>query len=182
MATPQSRGAAENTHNQARRSVDVSSGLLQSMGRTRNAVETILKIGQQLAELNPIAEVVVGLCTQALETLKKQDQCEAMVAKLVNEMGDVLSYVVAVEDHAKLAKLQDTIKELLELVEDASRFVIEYKSNGAAVRAARAFVSLSAQDQVDGFVDRFARLKESFDRGLVVQIGQRVQTLLSHGV
>ncbi|KAG8741723.1 hypothetical protein FRC10_002550 [Ceratobasidium sp. 414] len=177
-ATNSSHSAAENAHNAANASVAISPSLLESMGRTRNAVEIILKIGQQLAEPNPIAKASVGLCTQAWETLKKQDQCDALVAKLVTEMGDVLPHVAAIEDHAKLAKLQDTIKEMLLLVEDASRFIIGYKSNGAAVRAVLAFVSSTAQDQVDEFVGRFSRLKENFDRGIATQVVQRVETLL----
>ncbi|KAG9123932.1 hypothetical protein FRC07_013458 [Ceratobasidium sp. 392] len=95
-------------------------------------------------------------------------------------MGEVLPYVVAVEHHVKLPQLQDTIKELLFLVEDASRFVIEYKSDGAAVRAVRGFVSSNARDQVDRLVDRFGRLKEAFDRGIAAQVVQRVETLLGN--
>ncbi|KAG8680306.1 hypothetical protein FRC08_016397 [Ceratobasidium sp. 394] len=205
------RSAAQNGQKAANELVAMSPSLLESMGRTRDAVETILKIGQSLAELNPIAKASVGLFTQAWEvsrpqstaeqkrtpglcrrvvpdrhnpswqTLKKQDQCDALVAKLVAEMGDVLPHVAAVEDHAKLANLQDTLKDPLLLVEDASRFVIEYKSDGATVRAVKAFVSSSAQGQVDEFVDRFRKLKENFDRGMATQLVQRVETLFGDG-
>ncbi|KAG9079915.1 hypothetical protein FRC06_007322, partial [Ceratobasidium sp. 370] len=178
VPTDDGPNAAQNAQSAANASVAMSPSLLESMGRTRAAVEAILKIGQQVAELNPIAELTVGLFTQAWEILKKQDQCDALVAKLVAEMGDVLPHVAAVEDHAKLTNLQDTLKDVLLLVEDASRFVIGYESNGAAARAVRAFVSSSAQGQVDEFVGRFGRLKENFDRGMAAQVVQGVDTLL----
>ncbi|KAG8694985.1 hypothetical protein FRC08_008138, partial [Ceratobasidium sp. 394] len=178
VPTGDSHSAAQNAQNEANSRVAMSPSLLESLGRTRDAVETILKIGQSLAELNPVAKAVVKIFTHAWETLRKQDQCDALVAKLVEEMGDVLPHVAAVEDHAKLGNLRDTLKELLRLVEEASRFVVEYKSDGAAVRTVRAFVSSSAQDQVDEFVSRFGRLKESFDREVAIQTVQRVETLL----
>ncbi|KAG9076981.1 hypothetical protein FRC06_009182, partial [Ceratobasidium sp. 370] len=155
------KSAAQSAQNAVDEPVVMSPSLLESMGRTRDAVEVILKIGQQVAE-----------------TLKKQDQCDALVAKLVTEMGDVLPHVAAVEDQAKLANLRHTLKDLLHLVEDASRLVIEYKSDGAAVRGVRAFASSSAQGQVDEFVYRFRKLKENFDRGMRTQVVQRVEALL----
>ncbi|KAG8694795.1 hypothetical protein FRC08_008255 [Ceratobasidium sp. 394] len=178
VPTDDGRGAAQNAQSAANVSVVMSPSLLESMGRARDAVEMILKIGEQLADLNPIIKVSVALCTQAWETLKEQDRCDALIAKLVTEMGDVLPHVAAVKDYANLSNLQGTLKELLLLVEDASRFVVEYKSDGAAVRAIRAFLSSSAQDQVDEFIDRFRKLKENFDRGMTTQVVQGVDTLL----
>ncbi|KAG9089697.1 hypothetical protein FS749_001135, partial [Ceratobasidium sp. UAMH 11750] len=174
-----SRNAAKNAQNAANTIINMSPSVLESMGRTRDAVETILKVGKHLAELSPIAKAVVGVCSQAWETLKEQDQCDTLVTKLVLEMGDVLEHVAAVEHHAKIPKLQATVKELLLLVEDASRFVVEYKSDGAAVRALNAFVSSNAQGQVDEFMNRFGTLKENFDRGMVTQVVHGVETLLN---
>ncbi|KAG9126118.1 hypothetical protein FRC07_004798 [Ceratobasidium sp. 392] len=115
----------------------------------------------------------------AVETLKEREQCDLLVSKLVTEMGDVLPDVAAFENHAKITNLQGTVKEILLLVEDASLFVIEYKSDGAAVRAVRAFASPSAQDQVNRFIDDFGRLKEIFARRVITQIAQRVEGLLN---
>ncbi|KAG9120492.1 hypothetical protein FRC07_003982 [Ceratobasidium sp. 392] len=115
------------------------------------------------------------------QALRDRGQCDVLVAKLVIEMEDVLQHVAAIRGHAKIAKLQDTIQEILLLVEDASRFVIEYRSDGATstmVRTIRAFASSSAQDQVDKFVRGFARLKENLDREIAAQVVQRVETLL----
>ncbi|KAG8740613.1 hypothetical protein FRC10_004115 [Ceratobasidium sp. 414] len=152
---------AQMAHEAASKAIAASPNVLENMRRTREAVDTIIKVAQDLGEI-----------------LNEQGQCGDLVANLVTEMGDVLSHVAAVENHAKIASLRDTVKELLLLVEDASRFVAEYKSDGAAVRAVRAFGGSNAQAQVDEFVARFGRLKEKFDRGMTAQVVRRVEQLL----
>ncbi|KAG8720369.1 hypothetical protein FRC09_009675 [Ceratobasidium sp. 395] len=154
--------------------VDMSPKVLDSMRQTQGAVDTILNVSQNIPEVGSVVEV----CKKACEVLRERAHCDALVAKLVSEMGDVLQHVGVIENHAKIAKLRDTIKELLLLVEDASRFVIEYKSDGAAVRAVRAFVSSSAQDQVDKFTNEFRNLQKNFNLGMTTQITQRVEKLL----
>ncbi|KAG9085884.1 hypothetical protein FS749_004044 [Ceratobasidium sp. UAMH 11750] len=177
-STGDSHHAAKKAQEEASIAVARSANVLEKMKRTRDAVDTIIKVAQDLTELNPITGDLVVTCKKAWETLNEQGQCRALVANLVTEMGDVLSYVAAIENHAKIRKLRDTVKELLLLVEDASRFATEYKSDGVAVRTIRAFVASDAQDQVDKFVARFGRLKENFDRGIVTQVVQRVEKLL----
>lgn len=46
-------------------------------------------------------------------------------------MGDILIHVAAVEDYTKVPNLKYVIEKLLHLVEDASRFILKYKSDGA---------------------------------------------------
>ncbi|KAG8723864.1 hypothetical protein FRC09_001443 [Ceratobasidium sp. 395] len=161
--------------------VEMSPSLLASMGQAKDRVDAMIKIGQSLAELNPIAKAVVGVFTQVWETLKKQDQCETLVAEIVTQMGDMLPYLADVKDHARVASLKGTIERLLHLVEDASRFILQYMSERAAARAARGFISSSARDQVDEFVRRFATLKEEFDRGMTIQTVKQVDVLLNDG-
>ncbi|KAG9094598.1 hypothetical protein FRC06_010660 [Ceratobasidium sp. 370] len=67
VPTDDGRSAAQNAQKAANESVVMSPSLLESMGRMRDAVEVILKIGQQVAELNPMAKLAVGLFTQAWE-------------------------------------------------------------------------------------------------------------------
>ncbi|KAG8786281.1 hypothetical protein FRC12_016753 [Ceratobasidium sp. 428] len=158
--------------------VEMSPSLLASIGQAKDKVDAMIKIGQSLAELNPIAKAVVGVFTQAWETLKKQDQCETLVAELVTQMGDLLPYMAEVKDHARVTILKNTIEKVLHLVEDASRFILQYMSERAAARTARAYISSSAQGQVDGFIQRFATLKEEIDRGMAIHTLKQVDVLL----
>lgn len=130
--------------------------------------------------------------------MKEQEECDNNVASLAAGLGDMLPMIEATTSVAKLAMLKDTIGDMLKLVEDASLFIIEYKSNGAAgkstrtfrsehsltlqkVNVARAFVSSTAKGQVDEFVSQLSDLKEKFDRGMVTQVVQHVDTLLGDG-
>ncbi|KAG8712980.1 hypothetical protein FRC09_019256 [Ceratobasidium sp. 395] len=114
--------------------VKMSPSLLASMGYAKDRVDAMIKIGQSLAELNPIAKAVVGVFTQAWETLKKEDQCEAVIAELVTQMGDLLPHVANVKNYAKLTSLKYTIEKLLHLVEDTSNFILDYMSSRASVQ------------------------------------------------
>ncbi|KAG8708015.1 hypothetical protein FRC09_001488, partial [Ceratobasidium sp. 395] len=149
--------------------------MVESITRAQGAVDIILRTIQNMPELKPVFEV----CKNIWETLKQQGDYDALATELVSKMGDALQHIAAVEDYTKTAKLRETINELSLLSEDASRFVVEYKSDGTTVRAARAFVSSNAQEKVNEFVDKFEELKESFDRGIAIQVAQRVEKLLN---
>lgn len=71
------------------------------------------------------------ICLRDWQTLQHQDKCDRLVAELVIGMGHLLPFVDAVTDQAKVLELKTTITNMLHLIEDASRFVVEYKSDGA---------------------------------------------------
>lgn len=64
-----------------------------------------------------------------LQVLEKQEQCDAKVEELVVGLAGMLPMVERVKAAAQLPQLQDTVVKMLNLVEDASRFIIEYKSD-----------------------------------------------------
>lgn len=66
------------------------------------------------------------------QTLQQQNECDELVVELVVGMGNVLPFVDAMKDKAITLELKGKIIDMLHLIEDASHFVIEYKSNGAA--------------------------------------------------
>ncbi|KAG8757691.1 hypothetical protein FRC12_010230 [Ceratobasidium sp. 428] len=188
-----SQSAAQAQH-AASTAVNMSPSLLASMGQAKDGVDAVFKIGQSLAEVrfyviaqrdlisDRVAKSNRQSCSwsiySGLGDSEKEDQCEAVVAGLVTQMGDLLPHVADVKDHARLMSLKYIIEKLLHLVEDASNFILDYMSRPAAVRAAREFVS-SAQGQVDEFVKRFATLKEEFDRAMAIQTVRQVDVLLS---
>ena len=64
------------------------------------------------------------------QTLEKQEQCDASVEKLVMGLAGMLPHVDQVNELAKASELQKTVANMMILIEDASRFVVEYKSDG----------------------------------------------------
>ncbi|QRV84739.1 hypothetical protein RhiJN_12755 [Ceratobasidium sp. AG-Ba] len=173
------RLAPQDAYQNAIKAIENFPNVLDSLGRARGAVESILGFGSAVAELNPIAKAALGICTKAWETLKKQDQCDSVMADLVSGLGDMVPVVEAVPDRAKVTRLKDTIADILRLVEDGCNFVIEYRSDGAAVRALRAFATSSSQDQVDEYLKELGRLKEKFDREIAAHVVETTETLLT---
>ena len=64
------------------------------------------------------------------QALEKQEQCDASVEKLVVDLAGMLPMVERVKKAATLPQLQVTVDTLMYLIEDASRFVIEYRTEG----------------------------------------------------
>ncbi|KAG8738342.1 hypothetical protein FRC12_016798 [Ceratobasidium sp. 428] len=82
----------------------------------------------------------------------------------------------SVEDYTKHTGLQNTIIELIRLVEDASRFVLSHKYNSSVWGQ-----SSRNRTQVDEFVMKFEILAKEFDRGMTAHVIQRVEVILSDG-
>ncbi|KAG9122133.1 hypothetical protein FRC07_001623 [Ceratobasidium sp. 392] len=148
--------------------------LLEKLGPARSAIKTILDFGSAVAELNPAAKATFAVCTKAWEKLEAEEKCDASIETLVEGLSAILPFVEIVKKAAKLPHLQTTIVSLLNLIEDASRFIAEYKLDGAVVPTLRALVSSSAQGQVDKLLGKLQDLKEAFDRGINVQMFQTV--------
>ncbi|KAF8602032.1 hypothetical protein BDV93DRAFT_557803, partial [Ceratobasidium sp. AG-I] len=144
--------------------------LLERLGPTRDALKTILEFGAAVSELHPAAKVAFGVCKVAWETLEKQERCDESVEKLLVDLAGMLPMIERVKKAAKLPELRDTVQTLMNLIEDASRFVIEYRTDGGPVQSLCAVVGSKAQDQVQDLRDKFQHLQEDFDRGVVVQM------------
>ncbi|KAG8736205.1 hypothetical protein FRC10_009569 [Ceratobasidium sp. 414] len=72
------------------------------------------------------------ICNQAWTKPEAQEQCDASVESLIDGLASILPYIEAVKRAATLPQLQKTVASLIYLIEDASRFVIEYKLDGGA--------------------------------------------------
>ncbi|KAG8729283.1 hypothetical protein FRC10_004118, partial [Ceratobasidium sp. 414] len=103
------------------------------------------------------------------QKLEAQERCDECVEKLVDGLSSIHPLVAVVEKAAKMPHLQSTVKVLFRLIEDASRFIIEYHAEGGTGQTARALAGSTAQAQVDGWLQRLQRLKEEFELGIIVQ-------------
>lgn len=66
----------------------------------------------------------------------------------------MMPFIETTTDLAKIAMLKDTIIDMLKLVEDASLFIIEYKSDGAAGKNIWIFHALILISFLTKFVQR----------------------------
>ncbi|KAG8729457.1 hypothetical protein FRC10_003886, partial [Ceratobasidium sp. 414] len=151
--------------------------VIQKLGPARNAIKTILDSGSAVAELLPTTKAVLDISNNAWQKLEAQDECDESVETLVAGLSSILPLVAMVEKAAKLPHLQSSVENLLHLIEDASRFIIEYHSERETGQVARPMASSTSQGRVDGLLQKLQNMKEEFDRGMNVQIfldGQRM--------
>jgi hypothetical protein len=66
------------------------------------------------------------------QKLEAQERCDTSVEALVEGLSGILPFVEIVKKAAKLPQLQTTVASLLNLIEDASRFILDYNMDGAA--------------------------------------------------
>jgi hypothetical protein len=67
-----------------------------------------------------------------MQKLEQQEQCDETVERLVEGLSSILPFVKIVKKVARLSHLQKTVVALLNLIEDASRFIMEYNLDGGA--------------------------------------------------
>ncbi|KAG8791588.1 hypothetical protein FRC12_008701 [Ceratobasidium sp. 428] len=154
--------------------------LLKKLGPMRNMMDKLFGFG---GTLDPHIKDAFSIVTKACEVMDAREECDSTVETLVNGLADVLPSVEALKHAVRLPQLREVIEELLQLIVDASQFIIDYKSTGGAVLTLRAIVSSSAQKQVDQMLANLRGLKERLDRNISMQTLQSIdshakQTLL----
>lgn len=103
-------------------------------------------------------------------------------------MAHTLTFVVVVKGRAKIEKLKWVVREIMELVRNASHFIVDYFSRGrlgmsthsriiissdiliCIERAARGFFLSAAQDRIAEFINSFEKLRNAMNSGVVVQV------------
>ncbi|KAG9121933.1 hypothetical protein FRC07_001890 [Ceratobasidium sp. 392] len=149
--------------------------LLEKLGKTRATIEKIRVLGNTVVQLLPAAEAALAICGKAWEKLEAQQECDASIEILIDGLTDIFPYAEAVKKIAKIPQLHNTIVSLLSLVEDASRFILDYKGDGRAVQTLQAFTKSSAREQVEEILKNLQQMKEDFDRGVSVQTLQTAE-------
>ncbi|KAG9080448.1 hypothetical protein FRC06_006566, partial [Ceratobasidium sp. 370] len=145
--------------------------------RAGTAFKKLLKVGSAIAGLDPTggAKVAFAVCTEAWEHLEAQDNVSTGLNNLVKDLASVIPSVEAVMSLAK-KNLKGTVIRTLNLIEDVSLFILDYKSQNTWARALCAAVDSTPQEQIQAFTASFARLKEEFQGRLGVQMFETQQT------
>ncbi|KAG8732160.1 hypothetical protein FRC10_001191, partial [Ceratobasidium sp. 414] len=149
-------------------------------GRAGAAFKKLLKLGSAIAGLDPTggAKVAFAVCATAWEHLEAQDNVNADLNNLVQDLAGVIPSVEAVMSLAK-NNLKGTVIRTLNLIEDVSLFALDYKSQNRWARVLCAPVDSTPQEQMRAFATSFARLKEEFQGRLGVQMFETQQTELA---
>ncbi|KAF9459713.1 WD40-repeat-containing domain protein [Collybia nuda] len=149
--------------------------VLDHLNHSKRFLETILGFGVALSELDPIAKAVLACVDVVYKNLDDQDNCEKVLLDLAESMAATLGYIEDVEQFARLYQLRKSIEEVRPLMEDTANFILMFTSRSSS----SAFVnSWRDRDKVDELAKRYKTFKQQFDRGLAVQSGANLETLL----
>ncbi|KAG8717427.1 hypothetical protein FRC08_007514 [Ceratobasidium sp. 394] len=141
-----------------------SRGVLKTSGTIGTGFKTLLELGRALSELDPTggSKVAFALCTKAWEHMEKQEKQAAELEDLVQSLARMVPTIESVQRIAD-ANLGDTVAAMLDLIEDTSLFILNYKSRNAFAQTLYSIVDSTAQDRIQDFVRGFRNLREEFD-------------------
>ncbi|KAG9124702.1 hypothetical protein FRC07_010572 [Ceratobasidium sp. 392] len=124
------------------------SGILEKAGRVGDAFKVFLNLGNIMADLDPTggAKVVFSVCTAAWEYLEQQEQQDEDLNVLVRQMRRAVPSVNSVQDIAD-DNLKETVMDILNLIEDVSLFILNFRTGGSIGENSVIAVMLST-DQV----------------------------------
>ncbi|KAG8730039.1 hypothetical protein FRC10_003184 [Ceratobasidium sp. 414] len=104
----------------------------------------------------------------AWEHLESQREQNGQLGELVENIAGMIPSVESIKGLAD-ANLKQTVVVMLNLIEDVSVFILSYNSRSAWDQTWHSAFSSAAQEKADGFVSRFAWLREEFDTRVNVQ-------------
>ncbi|KAG8704302.1 hypothetical protein FRC08_002303 [Ceratobasidium sp. 394] len=156
---------------------------LKASGTVGTAFKTLLVLGSTLSELDPTggSKIAFALCTKAWEHMEKLEKQDAELDDLVLSLARMTPAIESVQQIAD-ANLEDTATEMLNLIEDASLFILSYKSQTVFEKAWQSTVNSNTRDQINDVVNKFRRLKEEFDTRVGTQTLVVGQETLAVGV
>ncbi|QRV93346.1 hypothetical protein RhiJN_21364 [Ceratobasidium sp. AG-Ba] len=145
--------------------------VLEKLGKTGRAFKLLLELGSTLADLDPSggAKVAFTICTKAWQRLEENDKLKMDLEDFVDNLADI---VPSIEDVRGLAgvHLAEATDAMMNLIEDISLFIINFKSEDTWARVLYSTVDSAPQDQMQIFIDKFKRVRKGFNTRLTVQV------------
>ncbi|KAG8680462.1 hypothetical protein FRC08_016282 [Ceratobasidium sp. 394] len=120
-----------------------------------------------MVDLDPTgsAKIVFSVCAEAWEHLEQQEQLDVDLNRLVNSLAQTIPSVDSVKDLAD-DNLRETVMDMLNLIEDVSLFILNFKPRSSFGRVWR---GSEVQEKTQAFITQFESLGKEFDRRVGVQ-------------
>ncbi|KAG9124487.1 hypothetical protein FRC07_011466, partial [Ceratobasidium sp. 392] len=126
-------------------------GLLERAGRIGHAFKALLDLG--------------GIMADHLEQQEKQD---VELGELVRSLARMIPSITAIKSLAD-DNLKETLTDMLNLIEDVSLFILNYRPRSSFERAWRSTINSEAQEQSQAYITRLKELRSEFDTRVNVQ-------------
>ncbi|KAI5117550.1 hypothetical protein M0805_004750 [Coniferiporia weirii] len=138
--------------------------VLESLGKASDVLTFLMKFTELASDVHPAVNAAVILVNALYERCVSQKKCHEAAVKLMHELASFLPFIMDIKlDIAKNSETRRTVKQMLELFCDVSRFIIKYSSKGML-----GDLLSSSRGEVDSSMEKFTRLKDSL--GWCIQI------------
>ncbi|KAF6750537.1 hypothetical protein DFP72DRAFT_817605 [Ephemerocybe angulata] len=134
--------------------------VIKSLGGSREFLEKLMAYGSAISEI-----------------LLEQDKCNRVVVDLADRMARTLSFILDVQQFARLAQLKRALEDVRPLMQDTTNFILKYANR---TMKEKAIDTAAFRDDIDSLKKKFDIFEEQFDRGLELQAGMTVEEILGH--
>ncbi|KAJ7191429.1 WD40 repeat-like protein, partial [Mycena pura] len=142
--------------------------LKEALGDIIAKLEFIVRIGDQIATVHPYANMAWKILTAVHQAVKKQQDTDEKLCKLVQMVADVYSFVDDIDFLDKMKSVEHKTMAIVKQTVECALFVQEYTSTGFCSRSVRNTWS-NADKKIDELINVLRELKGSFDGSLIVQ-------------
>ncbi|KAG9091479.1 hypothetical protein FRC06_000549, partial [Ceratobasidium sp. 370] len=152
------------------RQMEKKPGVLEKAGRVGNAFKALLTLGSAMVDLDPTgsAKIVFSVCAKAWEHLEQQERQDAYLNELVHNLARTVPSVDSVKNVAD-GNLRETVMDMLNLIEDVSLFILNFRSRSAFERTWRAAINPDVREKTQAYITKFENLRKEFDTRVNVQ-------------
>ncbi|KAJ6574321.1 hypothetical protein B0H19DRAFT_985970, partial [Mycena capillaripes] len=134
-----------------------------------SALENIVKVGDELAKIHPYANAAWKVLTSVYNIVKNQRKADDKVVKLVEAMATLYSFATEVDSVVKKSKpVEEIVLRITMQTMECALLIREYSGHGFLGRVAQTSF-LGVGQTIDQLAAALLRLKDDFDRGLVIQ-------------
>ncbi|KIK71690.1 hypothetical protein GYMLUDRAFT_79629 [Collybiopsis luxurians FD-317 M1] len=135
-------------------------------------LNSLTKVAKFAAAAHPIARLVVDVFSAVLlAPVTEELQVEDEIQKLVAQMRRLYFFVKTLEQEKSLREeLKEVVKSILKQTVKCAYFIKEYVHKRFAERAAKSILSREDHEKIINFLDAFAILGESLDRGILTEM------------
>ncbi|KAJ3518014.1 hypothetical protein NLJ89_g134 [Agrocybe chaxingu] len=149
--------------------------VLDRLGKSRRFLDDLVRYGIAVGELDPVAKAVMACVGVVYHKLLEQDKCHKVIVNLAESMARTLGYIEDVEQFARINQLRKCIEEVRPLMQDTTDFIVAFINKS---RMSHLFNSSVDHEKVNDLKKRFEIFQQQFDRGVAVQSGATIETLL----
>ncbi|KAK6978278.1 hypothetical protein R3P38DRAFT_3119326 [Favolaschia claudopus] len=139
------------------------------LSKLLSQLEPIVDLGDEIAKIHPYINIAWKVLTSVYKVMEKQRNTDQEITKLVLAMVDLYSSVGDIDFlREKISSLERVVLEIAAQTVECSLFIREYTGHGFSGRLLRNTFS-GTEKKIGDLSDVLVKLKDSFDRGAVIQ-------------